>query len=72
MSVSRRRSGQQRRRLTRLSETERRRFLAVTGAGAAALILGAGPYTGTAFGKSRFAAYPFTLGVASGDPPPGP
>lgn len=40
------------------------------GAGAAALILGLGPYAGGVAARPRFSGYPFTLGVASGDPRP--
>ena len=48
----------------------RRRFVGAGGAGAAALIMGAGPFTAKALSAPRFDSYPFTLGVASGDPDP--
>ncbi|HEU5160154.1 MAG TPA: alkaline phosphatase D family protein [Streptosporangiaceae bacterium] len=55
----------------RLDRLDRRSFLELSGAGAAALIFGAGPYTGrAAAGPRRPADYPFKLGVASGDPAP--
>ncbi|HEY6738135.1 MAG TPA: alkaline phosphatase D family protein [Actinopolymorphaceae bacterium] len=50
--------------------TDRRKFLAVTGSSAAAIVLGLGPYTEKAYARSRLADYPFTLGIASGDPTP--
>ncbi len=48
----------------------RRRFVGMSGAGAAGLMLGAGPFTDKAIAAPRFGAYPFSLGVASGDPEP--
>ncbi|MGI8749044.1 MAG: alkaline phosphatase D family protein, partial [Thermoleophilaceae bacterium] len=48
----------------------RRRFVGMSGAGAAGLVLGAGPFTDKAIAAPRFGAYPFSLGVASGDPEP--
>ncbi len=48
----------------------RRRALGVSGAGAAALVFGAGPFTERSLAAPSFAAYPFSLGVASGDPAP--
>jgi len=51
-------------------EIDRRRFLAGAGsAGAAVALLGCGS-AARAQSRPRFAAYPFTLGVASGDPEP--
>ncbi|MEQ7129185.1 alkaline phosphatase D family protein [Actinopolymorpha sp. B11F2] len=55
---------------TTLGETERRSFLTLTAAGAAAVVFGVGPYTDKAYAETTLAAYPFTLGVASGDPLP--
>ncbi|HEX5367292.1 MAG TPA: alkaline phosphatase D family protein [Acidimicrobiales bacterium] len=50
----------------------RRRFLRLGGAGSAALLLGTGSYgIGRARAAPRGVSYPFTLGVASGDPLPG-
>lgn len=68
--MSNRGSRRRRHPLAGLGETDRRKFLTVTGAGAAAIVLGAGPYTERAYAGSGLAAYPFTLGVASGDPLP--
>lgn len=52
-------------------DLDRRKLLQYSGAGAAALIFGAGPYTAKAEkGAPRFPAHPFKLGVASGDPHP--
>jgi alkaline phosphatase D len=52
------------------SDVDRRKFLSVASAGAAALVFGKGPYTSQTFTGQSFADYPFTLGVASGDPLP--
>jgi alkaline phosphatase D len=49
---------------------DRRRFLKASGAGAAGLVFGAGPYAARAASRPRFGSTPFTLGVASGDPTP--
>ncbi len=54
----------------RLGSIDRRRFLRLSGAGAAALVAGAGPYTERALAASALTSYPFRLGVASGDPRP--
>jgi alkaline phosphatase D len=56
--------------VSRLGEIDRRTFVKLSGAGAAALIFGAGPFTKRAWAQIRFSAYPFSLGVASGDPLP--
>jgi len=56
--------------VSRLGEIDRRTFVKLSGAGAAALIFGAGPFTKRAWARIRFSAYPFSLGVASGDPLP--
>jgi len=48
----------------------RRRFVALGGVGATALVLGHGPYTEKAVAAPKYDAYPFALGVASGDPAP--
>jgi alkaline phosphatase D len=53
-----------------LGETERRKFLAVTGASAAAVVFGIGPYIERAYAKTTIPGDLFTLGVASGDPLP--
>jgi alkaline phosphatase D len=53
-----------------LGEIGRRKFLAMSGMSAAALVFGAGPYTEKALARPRFSEYPFRLGVASGDPLP--
>ena len=50
--------------LGRLGSIDRRRFLAASGAGAAALVLGMGPYTEKTLAASRLREYPFRLGVA--------
>jgi phosphodiesterase/alkaline phosphatase D-like protein len=55
---------------SRMGEIDRRRFVKITGAGAAALIFGYGPFTAKTWAQPRFSAYPFKLGVASGDPAP--
>ncbi len=57
--------------LARLGEIDRRKFLGLGGAGVAALALGAGSLTEEAVAAPRFSGYPFSLGVASGDPEPG-
>ena len=47
----------------------RRRFVGLSGAGAAAVVFGGRPsFLSTATGTPRFRSYPFSLGVASGDP----
>jgi alkaline phosphatase D len=48
----------------------RRKFLKLAGASAAALVFGAGPFTEKVWAQPTFTAYPFSLGVASGDPLP--
>src|SRR5688500_7073131 len=55
---------------SRLGEIDRRTFVRLSGAGAAALIFGVGPFTERVLAQVRFSAYPFSLGVASGDPLP--
>jgi alkaline phosphatase D len=56
--------------VARLGEIGRRRFIALSGASAAALVFGAGPFAVGVEARPRFSGYPFTLGVASGDPQP--
>jgi hypothetical protein len=56
--------------VSRRGEMDRRTFVKLSGAGAAALIFGTGPYTERASAQVQFSAYPFSLGVASGDPLP--
>jgi alkaline phosphatase D len=53
-----------------LGEIDRRKFLALSSAGAAALILGYEPFTEKTWAQPYFSDYPFSLGVASGDPLP--
>ena len=53
-----------------MARLDRRAFLELSGAGAAALIFGAGPYAQRAAAGTRLADHPFRLGVASGDPAP--
>ncbi len=55
---------------SRMGEIDRRTFVKLGGAGAAALIFGYGPFTDKVWSQPRFSAYPFKLGVASGDPGP--
>ena len=55
---------------SRMGEMDRRRFVKLTGAGAAALVFGYGPFTAKTWARPRFSGYPFKLGVASGDPAP--
>ena len=54
----------------RLGEIDRRRFIALSGMGAAALISGVGPFAEEGDAQARLSGYPFALGVASGDPEP--
>ncbi|CAA9411524.1 MAG: Phosphodiesterase/alkaline phosphatase D [uncultured Rubrobacteraceae bacterium] len=56
--------------VARMGEIDRRTFVKLTGAGAAALIFGYGPFTEKVWAQPRFSDYPFKLGVASGDPLP--
>lgn len=53
-----------------LSAMDRRRFLALSGLSGTAVLLGTGQWSSAAEEPARM-AYPFTLGVASGDPLPG-
>jgi alkaline phosphatase D len=53
-----------------LGGIERRTFVKLSGLSAAALIFGLGPFTERAAARPRFSGYPFSLGVASGDPRP--
>ncbi|WP_407691123.1 alkaline phosphatase D family protein [Rubrobacter marinus] len=53
-----------------MGEIDRRTFVKLSGASAAALILGFGPFTEQVWAAPRFSDYPFKLGVASGDPAP--
>lgn len=54
----------------RRHQPSRRRFFGYTGAGAAAILLGTGAWDTAAAAPARLGGYPFTLGVASGDPQP--
>ena len=56
--------------VSRMGEIDRRTFVKLTGAGAAALVFGYGPFTEKLWAQPRFSDYPFKLGVASGDPLP--
>ena len=56
--------------VSRMGEIDRRTFVKLSGASAAALVFGAGPFTEKAMARVRFEDYPFKLGVASGDPLP--
>ena len=53
-----------------LGEIDRRTFVKLTGLSVAALVAGAGPFARKAWVQPRFSDYPFSLGVASGDPSP--
>jgi alkaline phosphatase D len=55
---------------SRMGEIDRRTFVRLSGASAAALIFGYGPYTKMVWAQTSFPSYPFSLGVASGDPLP--
>jgi alkaline phosphatase D len=55
---------------SRMGEIDRRTFVRLSGAGAAALIFGYGPFTHRVRAQTSFPSYPFSLGVASGDPRP--
>ena len=56
--------------LESLGEIDRRTFVKLGGLSAVALVLGAGPFAQKAWVETRVSDYPFTLGVASGDPSP--
>ena len=56
--------------VSRMGEIDRRRFVKLTGASAAAMIFGYGPFTEKIWAQPAFSGYPFRLGVASGDPEP--
>jgi len=56
--------------LLSFGEIDRRTFMKLTGVSAAALALGAGPFAQKAWVEPRFPDYPFSLGIASGDPSP--
>ena len=56
--------------VSRMGEIDRRKFMKLTGAGAAALVFGYGPFTEKILAQPTFSGYPFKLGVASGDPEP--
>ena len=56
--------------VSRMGEIDRRTFVKLGGASAAALIFGYGPFTERVWAEPRFSDYPFKLGVASGDPAP--
>jgi phosphodiesterase/alkaline phosphatase D-like protein len=53
-----------------LGEIDRRTFVKLTGLSTAALVFGVGPSAQKAWVETRFPDYPFSLGVASGDPSP--
>jgi hypothetical protein len=55
--------------VSRMGEIDRRTFVMLSGASAAALVFGAGPFTERALARARFTDYPFKLGVSSGDLP---
>jgi alkaline phosphatase D len=54
-----------------MGEIDRRTFVKLGGAGAAALIFGFGSFTSKTWAEPRFSENPFKLGIASGDPLPG-
>ncbi|MFC4005216.1 alkaline phosphatase D family protein [Prauserella oleivorans] len=56
--------------MSRRSSFSRRRFLGASGAGAAAVLLGTGWWDASVSAAPRLGGYPFTMGVASGDPAP--
>lgn len=56
--------------VSRMGEMDRRTFVKLSGASAAALIFGYGPFTEKTWAQPRFSDYPFKLGIASGDPLP--
>ncbi|MGI8860743.1 MAG: alkaline phosphatase D family protein [Rubrobacteraceae bacterium] len=56
--------------VSRMGEMDRRTFVKLGGASAATLIFGYGPFTDRVWSQPIFSDYPFTLGVASGDPLP--
>ena len=56
--------------VSRMGEMDRRTFVKLSGASAAALIFGYGPFTEKTWAVPRFSDYPFKLGIASGDPLP--
>jgi alkaline phosphatase D len=53
-----------------LGSIDRRTFVKMSSLSAAALIFGLGSFTEEAVARTRFSDYPFSLGVASGDPLP--
>jgi alkaline phosphatase D len=56
--------------ISRLGEMDRRTFVKLSGMTAAALVFGAGPFTEKVWAQPTWSTYPFSLGVASGDPLP--
>ncbi len=56
--------------LERLGSIDRRKFLALSGMSAAALVLSGGPLSERTVARPFFSDDPFSLGVASGDPLP--
>ena len=56
--------------VSRMGVINRRRFVKLTGASAAAMIFGYGPFTEEIWAQPAFSGYPFRLGVASADPEP--
>ena len=56
--------------LENLGTIDRRKFIALSGMSAAALMLGGGPFSEKAMTRPLFSDDPFSLGVASGDPLP--
>lgn len=53
-----------------LGAIDRRKFIALSGMSAAALVLGGGPFSEKTMARPFFRYDPFSLGVASGDPLP--
>jgi len=56
--------------ISRMGEMDRRTFVKLGGASAAALIFGYGPFTESVWARPVFSDYPFSLGISSGDPLP--
>jgi alkaline phosphatase D len=54
-----------------MGEIDRRTFVKLGGASAAALIFGFGSFTSKTWAEPHFSENPFKLGIASGDPLPG-
>lgn len=56
--------------LESLGSIDRRKFIALSGMSAAALVLSGGPFSERSMARPSFRDDPFSLGVASGDPLP--